>query len=221
MLQTTLEGLQPLPFLNMNLQLAFVPSGLAGGVLQSMILTPVGMVMTALNTGGQMSVDVISGAQPTPTSQVMLGFHWWGLPGLLGGCKAALEVQHMVMDEQENPVASSAITMACTAPFVTPDGTKVAAIDPTVSLSVFQRLAGGSNTLAATIERTPKATHMTAGGTRQLSESARVRGKWGTQGVLALALEVAGDKSSLTLVSEVNSSGALNPKFGATLSLSP
>ena len=42
-----------------------------------------------------------------------------------------------------------------------------------------------------------------------------------TTGLLAMALELAGDKSSLTLVTEVNSSGALNPKFGATLSLSP
>ena len=45
--------------------------------------------------------------------------------------------------------------------------------------------------------------------------------KWGTSGVLALALEVAGEQSSLTLVSEVKTSGALRPKFGATLSLSP
>ena len=48
-----------------------------------------------------------------------------------------------------------------------------------------------------------------------------VRGKWGTTGVLALALEVAGEKSSLTFVSEVSTTGSLSPKFGATLSLSP
>ena len=69
--------------------------------------------------------------------------------------------------------------------------------------------------------RPKNGTHLTAGGTRQLTESTRLRGKWGTQGILALALEVAGEKSSLTLVSEVHSSGALNPKFGATLNLSP
>ena len=37
-LQTALEGLAPLPFLNFNTQLAFVPAGLAGGVLQSVLL---------------------------------------------------------------------------------------------------------------------------------------------------------------------------------------
>ena len=112
MLQTTIEGFPPLSFLNLNLQLAFVPQGLAGGVLQSMLLTPVGMVMSSINTGGQMSCEFITGGAPSETSQVMLGAHWWGLPGLLGGCKAAMEFQHMVLDKDENPVASSAVCRA-------------------------------------------------------------------------------------------------------------
>ena len=112
MLQTTIEGFQPLSFLNLNLQLAFVPQGLAGGVLQSMLLTPVGMVMSCINTGGQMSCEFITGGAPSETSQVMLGAHWWGLPGVLGGCKAAVEFQHMVLDKEDNPVASSAVRTA-------------------------------------------------------------------------------------------------------------
>jgi len=63
---------------------------------------------------------------------------------------------------------------------------------------------------------------MTAGGTRQLSEHSKLRGKWGTTGVLALALETAIDKSSVSLVAEINArpSQPLVPKFGATVSLS-
>jgi len=221
MLQTSVEGFQPLPFLNVNLQLAFVPQGLAGGVLQTMLLTPVGMMMGYMNTGGQMSGEFITGFQPSPTSQVLLGCHVWGLPGLTGGAKTALEAQHMILDKDDDLVASSAVTLACTAPFVAADGTKLAAYDPTLSISVFQRLSP-LHSLAATMERKPGVgIHLTAGGTRQLSEHCRVRGKWGTSGILALALELAGEKSSVTLVSEVRTSGALAPKFGATLSLSP
>ena len=42
-------------------------------------------------------------------------------------------------------------------------------------------------------------------------------------GILALALEVASEKSSLTLTTELDCSGAggLSPKFAATLNLSP
>ena len=65
------------------------------------------------------------------------------------------------------------------------DGTKLAAIDPSVSLSVFQRTSA-ANSIAASIERSPKGgTLLTCGGTRQVSSAARVRGKWGTSGVLA------------------------------------
>ena len=113
------------------------------------------------------------------------------------------------------------ITLACTMPFVEANGTPLAAYDPSFSLSAFQRISP-TNSIATSIESSPKSgVHLTAGGTRQLSESARLRGKWGTRGVLALALEVAGEKSSLTLVSEMSSSGSLAPRFGATLSLSP
>lgn len=223
MLQASFEGFSPLPFLQTNLQLAFVPQGLAGGVLQSMMLTPVGMLMGAVNTGGQMVGEIITGGQPTPTSQVLLGMHWWGLAGTRGGFKAALEVQHAILDAEENMLGSSAITVACTAPFVQPDGTKLSAIDPTLSLSVFQRTSP-SNSMAASIVRSPKdGTHLSCGGTRQLSPHARLRGKYGTTGVLALALELAGEKSSFTIVSEAQTTGdkGFAPKFGATLSLSP
>lgn len=107
------------------------------------------------------------------------------------------------------------------APFVAADGAPLSEKDPSWSLSVFQRLSA-TNTLAASLERTPKSgTHLSAGGTRQLSDTARLRGKWGTNGLLALALEMAGERSSLALVSEVHCSGALSPKFGASLSVQP
>jgi len=224
MLQTTVEGFQPLSFVNMNLQLAFFPTGLAGGVLQTMLLTPVGMALASMNTGGQISGEFITGGQTSATSQVMLGCHVWGTPLVRGACgvKAALEVQHMVLDEKEEmPVASSALTLACTAPFVAADGTKLSALDPSMSLSVFQRLSP-LHSVAVSIERAPKdGIHLTAGGTRQLSDSARLRGKWGTQGVLAFALEMAGEKSSLTFTTELKTEGALAPKFGAQLSMTP
>ena len=182
MLQTSFEGFSPLPFLNLNTQLAFVPAGLAGGVLQTMLLTPVGVVMGCVNTGAQMSCEVITGAQPSPTSQAMLGCHWWGMPGLLGGVKASLELQHMVLTEKEEGpqpqppppteagsptvdkeappaaekeqtlIGSSAVTLSMTAPFVAADGTKLESLNPSLSLSVFQRISP-TNSLAASIER--------------------------------------------------------------------
>ena len=61
---------------------------------------------------------------------------------------------------------------------------------------------------------------MTVGGTRQVTDHTRLRGKWSTTGVLALALEVAGEKSSVQLTTEVNTVSG-EPKFGATINLSP
>ena len=134
----------------------------------------------------------------------------------------AIEFAHTVV-EGEALKASSTITLACTAPFVTAKGEPLEERDPSFSLTAFQRLTP-SNTLAATIERTPgEGIQMTAGGTRQMTEHTRLRGKWGTSGILALALEVASEKSSLTLTTELDCSGAagLSPKFAATLNLSP
>ena len=202
MLQTSFEGFSPLPFVNLNTQLAFVPAGLAGGVLQTMLLTPVGVVMGCVNTGAQMSCEVITGAQPSPTSQVMLGCHWWGMPGLLGGVKASLEVQNMVLvekeegpqpqppppptdkeappaaDKEQTLIGSSAVTLAVTAPFVSADGTKLDSLDPSLSLSVFQRISP-TNSLAASIDRScahdaaapDKLSHKAATRTRACSHS--------------------------------------------------
>jgi len=220
-LQAALEGFAPLPFLNFSTQLAFVPAGLAGGMLQSMLMTPVGMLMGNVNTGGQLSCEFLTGAQPSPTSQLMLGTHVWGLPGLLGGYKAALEWQHAKLDAEENLIGSSAITLACTMPLVEADGTRLdkASRDPSLSLSVFQRTSE-KNSMAVSLERTPNAgIVLTAGGTRQLTDRTRLRGKWGTSNVLALALEVAADKGTFTLVSEMNTAGAPAPKFSAMLNL--
>ena len=68
MLQTSLEGFSPLSILQLNTQLAFMPAGFAGGVLQALAFTPVGMLMGSVNTGGQLSTEFFTGMQPTPTS---------------------------------------------------------------------------------------------------------------------------------------------------------
>jgi hypothetical protein len=67
-LQTTFEQFQPLPFLNCSLQLAFMGPMLAGGALSTMMLTPVGMLMSSVNPMGQMSAEFITGASPTSGS---------------------------------------------------------------------------------------------------------------------------------------------------------
>ena len=102
MLQTAVEGFAPLPFLNFNTQIAFAPNGaLAGGVVQSMLMLPFGVSLMSANASGQMSMELITGASPTPTSQVMLGYHMWGFPGLRCGAKFAIEFQNMVFDKPE------------------------------------------------------------------------------------------------------------------------
>lgn len=219
-LQASIENFQLLPILNSTLQLCFVGPMLAGGTLQNVMMTPIGMLQTMINTGGQMSAEFLTGFQPSETSQVMLGTHVWGVPGLMCGYKTAVEWQSMKIVNDEM-VSSSAVTLACTRPLVAPDGTKLAAVDPSVSLSVFARTSP-ANSVAASVDHTPKrGTHLTVGGTRQLSESKRLRGKYSTTGILAMALELAGERSQLSLVTEVSTAGALNPKFGATLNLSP
>ena len=202
MLQTSLEGFSPLPFTQFNTQLAFVPAGLAGGVVQGMLMTPVGMLMGCANTGGQLSSELLTGMQPSPTSQLLLGVHTWGIPGLRCGTKIALEWQvhrmatnaHGEPLTDEPPLASSTVTLACTSPAVTASGAPLTHPERSASLSIFHRLSA-AHSLAATLEWPAKAEgQLTIGGTRQISERARVRGKWGTSGVLAFALEVAGEK---------------------------
>ena len=114
---------------------------------------------------------------------------------------------------------SPQVTLACTSPKVDAEGVRLASPDPTLSLSIFNRL-NPKNSLACSIERTPKSIHLTAGGSREVAPGAKLRGKWGTTGILAMALELSGDKSQLTFATEVNSIGPLNPKFGLNLNLS-
>ncbi|KOO21307.1 hypothetical protein Ctob_000146 [Chrysochromulina tobinii] len=77
------------------------------------------------------------------------------------------------------------------------------------------------HSLLASLEWEPKTEGvMTVGGTRQVTDHTRLRGKWSTTGVLALALEVAGEKSTVQLTTEVNTVSG-EPKFGATINLSP
>jgi hypothetical protein len=223
MLQTSFEGFAPLPFMQFNTQLAFMPQGFAGGVLQGLMLTPVGMLMGCLNTAGQLSAEAFTAVQPTPTSQLILGAHTWGLPGLRCGVKGAIELQHQQVDAKDELVGSSSISLTCVSPFVNADGSALAAPERSTTLSVFHRTSA-KHSLAMSLEWPAKAAgRLTVGGTRELSDHTRLRGKWGTSGVLALALEVAGEKSSATLVAEMNAKPdqPLAPKFGATIALNP
>jgi hypothetical protein len=67
--------------------------------------------------------------------------------------------------------------------------------------------------------RSAQAHHvLTAGGTRQLGPTKRLRGRFNTDGIVSLALELSNDSSSVTLCTEL-AQGA-RPRFGATLNLS-
>ena len=201
MLQTAFEGLSPLPFLQLNTTLAWspVPAGLAGGIVQGVVVSPIGMLMACVNTGGQMSTEFLTGIQPTSDSQLMFGLHSWSLPGVRGGIKAALEWQHQETLEDQ-PFRSSAITLACTVPFVRADGSPLAESNNSTSLSVFHQMSQNDSMFAMVEWNSNAAGTMTVGGTRKISEHGRVRGKWNTAGVLALALEVAGDKCALLII---------------------
>ena len=224
MLQASFEGFSPLPFVQLNTQLAFLPQGLAGGVLQGVMVSPIGMLMGCANTGGQLSAELLTAVQTPGEGQLMFGVHTWGVPGLRCGYKAALEFQHQLVDGEEL-LGSSAITLACTSPFVSADGAPLAEPERSVSLSAFHRTSKNHAVCASVDWPAKSATggSMTLGGTRQLSDTLRLRGKWGTTGILALALEVSGEKSSVTLVAETSTlpNATAPPKFGATVVLSP
>ena len=81
-------------------------------MLQTALFTPVGMVNGWLNTGGQLACDFITGAQPSEDSTMMLGCHWWGLPGLLGGCKTVLEMSHAQIEENTGEFLGSSTVRA-------------------------------------------------------------------------------------------------------------
>lgn len=63
-LQTTLEGFMPLPFMQVTTQLLFMPQGLAGGAMQTVLMCPVGALMLSANLAGQLSADVTARAAP-------------------------------------------------------------------------------------------------------------------------------------------------------------
>ena len=217
-LQTSLEGFQPLPLpLQLNTQLAFMPQGLAMGAVQGVLMTPVGVALGNLNLAGQMSAEIVTGFEPAEGNQVLLGAHAWGLPGQLGGVKTAIEWQRMVM-EGDDLVRSCAVTLACTRPLHEDKRDAPA----NVSLSVMQRMSPTTQ-LAFGMERNVEggAHAMSIGGSRQLEGGNKVRAKWTTSGLLGIALEVVSEKTSLTLSTEVDSTPgkALCPKFGAVLSL--
>ena len=195
-----------------------MPQGLAGGALQAVLMTPVGVLLGSANLFGQMCAELITGAQPSESTQLMLGAHVWGQPGVYGGAKLAAELQHAVMDGDE-VVGTSAITLAATRPYVKADGSPASTSG---SLSIAYR-PSSVYSLATSIERTPDGSHvLTAGGTRALDGGKRVKGRVTTAGILALALDVAADASSLTLCAELGITPSAAPaRFGATVSLNP
>lgn len=217
-LQTTLEGFMPLPFMQLTTQLAFMPQGLAGGAMQSVVMCPIGAMMMSANLAGQLSAEIVTGLQPFgETSQVLVGAHVWGLPGAYGGSKYAIEyIQGVSAGPGEPPSRVGTITAEVTRPHA---GSSTA---PSGSLSVAQTLGGG-NALNAAFEVTPQGERLLSmGGSKQLSPCARLRGRVATNGLLSLALQLETPSSQLTLQSEIDTSinSTRAPKFGATVQLS-
>uniref|UniRef100_A0A7S0LP02 Uncharacterized protein n=1 Tax=Coccolithus braarudii TaxID=221442 RepID=A0A7S0LP02_9EUKA len=211
-LQTSLEGFSPLPFMQITTQAAFVQHGLAMGAAHAMLMTPVGYLMGAANLMGQLSGELVA-ALPIEDQQIMLGVHMWGLPGAWGGVKAALEWTKPVLDEQgEFTGKLSSVTLACTRPH------KASESGPSWSLSAASRLSA-SDSLLTSFERTPRGNHVLCmGGSREIRPGLRLRGKWSTTGVLGMALEMPADKGSLTL--SIETAPSRDPKFGATVQIS-
>lgn len=221
LVNVSLEGFQPLPFAQLNTQLAFVGGMLAGGQLSSVLMTPVGMLMANANVFGQLSAEFFTALQPAEGHQVMVGAHVWGLPGVYGGVKAAAEWTCEVVVAEELQ-SQCAITAAVTRPYLSNDGSPGV---PSFSLSVCSRL-DAENTIALQYEGGgAAASHggvLSLAGGRQLSESQRLKARWNTQGVFGLALEQAGQKHMIAFVGEVDTSPVapgLSPKFGVNLQL--
>jgi len=211
-LQTTLEGFQPLPFTQFTAQVAFCPGG-AMGVGQAVIMTPVGILMGSGNLGGQLSGELLTGFSPGEGSQVLIGGHVWGLPGTYGGCKAAIEWQQAILKQDGEPISSGTITLAVTRPYTG---------QTSASLSVSQRTSDNT-VLVASVEGRSQADPVIAfGGSRQLGSN-RLRGRYSTNGLLGLALDVCSDRSVLSLIAQVDSTPgkSLSPSFGATVQLMP
>lgn len=216
-LQTTLEGFMPLPFMQVTTQLLFMPQGLAGGAMQTVLMCPVGALMLSANLAGQLSADVVTGLQPFgETSQVMMGAHMWGLPGAWGGSKFAVEYMQAIAGvEGEPPERVGTVTAEFTRPRKgSPNGASA-------SLSACHQLGGGS-ALNLSFEMTPQGERvLSMGGSKPLGPRAKLRGRVASSGLLALALQLETSASQLTLASEIDTSGASRPpKFGATLQMS-
>jgi len=208
----SLEGFQPLPFAQLNTQLAFVGGMLAGGQVHSIVMTPVGVLMGAANVYGQMSGEIFTGLAPAEGHQIMLGAHCWGLPGVYGGIKAAIEWTRDVTVGEE-VTSQCSITAAVMAPHMTNDGSPG---QPTYTFSVCNR---GEMQSVLQFESGAAGSTLTVGGAIALSEMQRLKARWATNGLLGVALDVAGEKSAVTFCGEVNSTPGkqLNPKFGVTL----
>ena len=101
---------------------------------------------------GQVSAEWIAGGQFSETSQLLVGVHGWGVPGTIGGFKAAAELQHFNVAD-ERLIESSTVSLAVTAPrFV---DNKPTITPPSWSLSAFKRCAAHLHTPAPA----PRATH--------------------------------------------------------------
>lgn len=107
---------------------------------------------SSANLGGQVSAEWIAGGQFSETSQLLVGVHGWGVPGTIGGFKAAAELQHFNVAD-ERLIESSTVSLAVTAPrFV---DNKPTITPPSWSLSAFKRCAAHLHTPAPA----PRATH--------------------------------------------------------------
>jgi len=158
-------------------------------------------------------------------SMLLIGLHGWGARQTVGGFKAAVEYKHFEV-ENEQLVEGSTVSLAVTAPRF--EDNKPTTNAPSWSLSAFKQY-GMNHSACAVFEASPSGECvLTAGGTRKIDDTCKLRGKLNTKGVLGLALELAGtkdlavvgDKAGLTLNCEVASIGPLNPKVGAVLQLS-
>jgi len=213
-LQTTLEGFMPLPFLQLTTQLAFMPQGLAGGAMQSVLMSPIGAIIGSANLGGQLSAELLLPLQPFgEDSQLLLGANAWGLPGAWGGSKFAVEyTQAEPTADGSMPTRIGTVTAEVTRPRAgSPNGVSG-------SLSACQQLGGG-DALNATFEVTPRGERvLSMGGSKQVARGVRLRGRTASNGLLALALQMEREAAQLTVAAEVDTTPAGRPpRFGATL----
>ena len=213
--QTSLEGLQLLPFTNISTQLAFMNRQLCMGGLQAALVTGIGVGVASVNLAGQMSAELVTGMMPSEENRLILGTHIWGLPGQYGGMMAAFEWQKAVMDGEDLKELSTR-TMACTRPH---EGSTAGS---SATLTATHRTAGNHVLMSSFTSSASKGSVLSFGGSRQLHEGVRFHGRWSSSGVLGLALEVSGPQSRLCLFSEANPSGVdLSPKFGISVDLTP